>query len=123
MCSHCGYTYIIIALPPPNVTITPSRDNTAGHLYNLTCTSTVIGNLVVSQTLEWLIDEQPISNSSDIMVKLQASGVTSSLILMFTPLSSSHAGQYTCRARIDIPTVGITKLDGMESVNLNVSGK
>ena len=112
------------ALPAPDVVITSSGDATAGQPYTLTCTATVIENLVVPPTVEWLIGRQSVSNGDGIIVEpTEVSEVNSSRVLRISTLRSSHGGQYTCRARINIPSIGISELDGMEQMDVNVPSK
>ena len=89
------------ALPAPVVDITPTGDSVAGSMYTLTCTVTVVENLVAEPTVEWLDSKQyTVTSGSDITVgSVMSSGSSmSTLTLEFNPLHTSHGGQYTCRA-------------------------
>ena len=91
--------------------------------YTLTCTATVIENLVVPPTVEWLIGGQSVSNSNGIIVEpTEVSGVNSSRVLRISTLRSSHGGQYTCRARINIPEADLL-VDGSQERDVSVQCK
>ena len=103
------------ALPAPQVVITSSGDATAGEPYTLTCTATVIENLVVQPTVEWLIGGQSVINGNGIIIEpTEVSGVNSSRVLRIFTLRSSHGGQYTCRARIDISEADLLVVNTQE---------
>ena len=112
--THC-FVVKCSALPAPQVVITSTGDGTAGQPYTLTCTATVIENLVVPPTVEWLIGGQSVSNSNGVIVEpTEVSGVNSSRVLRISTLHSSHRGQYTCRARIDIPEADLLVVNTQE---------
>ena len=57
------------ALPAPVVAIDTTGDSVAGSMYTLTCTVTVVENLVAQPTVEWLdSDNTAIMSGSDITV-------------------------------------------------------
>ena len=61
--------YLPQTLPAPMVDITPTGDSVAGSMYTLTCTVTVVENLVAQPTVEWLDSEQhTVMSGSDITV-------------------------------------------------------
>ena len=75
----------------------------------------MIENLVVPPTVEWLKSGQSVSNDSGVIVEpTEVSGVISSQVLRFTTLHSSHGGQYTCRARIDISEADLLVVNTQE---------
>ena len=77
-------------------------------MYTLTCTVTVVENLVAQPTVEWLDSNNNTVSGSDITVgSVMSSGNGMfTLTLEFNPLHTSHGGQYTCRATHD--NLGIT---------------
>ena len=76
------------------MSITASGSNTAGETYSLVCSVTVTG-LTDQPTITW---SGPMNNTvPSEMVTTSGSMST----LTFNPLSASHAGTYTCRARLD----------------------
>ena len=81
--------------PPPmlTVSITPSGTSTAGEAYSLVCSVTVTGS-TDTPTITWL---DPMDNQ----VPSEMVSTTGSMsTLTFSPLSTSHAGTYTCRATV-----------------------
>ena len=103
------------------VAITPTGTSTAGSMYTLTCTVTVVENLVAQPTVEWLdSDSMTVMSGSDITVgSVMRSGSMSTLTLEFNPLHTSHGGQYTCRATINIPNI-VTDLSNSAAMNIIV---
>ena len=100
--------YYLPDLPPPNVTLTPPSPpvTTAGDHLNITCTATVIANLAVAPTLEWL---DPCSRDvttgprNPYSTRTENNTTEFTKMLHFQPLKTSHGGVYTCVARINIP--------------------
>ena len=90
----------------PSVTISPSGSTTAGETYSLMCSATLhSGNPplpdlnIPSLTFEWLFgpngNAQLPSGLTTPSTVLSGGVYTSTL--RFSPLSQSHAGNYTCR--------------------------
>ena len=99
----------IIFLPvPPNtivVTITTSDSATVGQEYTLECNvSTVITGLTNVPTVTWLHPNGSLV-TSDGGITISPSTPSSSSTLTFTPLTISHAGQYTCEGSIESPAL------------------
>ena len=98
------------------VDIHSSGVSTAGQAYTLTCTATVIENLVVEPTLEWLDRYRNVVGGHDISVRSSiTTGTNTTLILTFNPLHTSHGGRYICRARIDISAISILNSNETDS--------
>ena len=90
-----------------NITIISSGVPTSGETYNLTCT--VESN--VPPTVQWLYSSNgtAVTNGSVITVGTQrATGSTTTLTLSFSPLHTSHGGQYTCRSTTYTPSSTVT---------------
>ena len=86
---------------------------TAGDSHTLQCTVTEIPHLAVQPTVE--------------LIGPGSSSVVATVIgLMVThivdPVRTSDAGQYTCRASVDIPSVSVD-ISGHSSSTLTVQGK
>ena len=81
-----------------------------GDDHTLTCTVLFNLYLQAQPVFEWIgPDGTPLHNGSNITV--QHHGVvnnTSSAILTFSPLSSSHGGQYSCVASVMVPYLNET---------------
>jgi hypothetical protein len=88
------------------VTISPSGiDTTAGQNNTLLCAVTVTGSNE-QPTITWLTDDGvEIKSTSDATWTVSTTSSDSpgnySGTLTFSPLVSSHAGTYTCRASLD----------------------
>ena len=92
-----------VDLPPPSVNITVSNANlSAGEVYTLICTATVVENLVVMPILTW-ID----SLNGAVPGMQEDDGITSTRTLMFDPLHTHQGGVYMCRAVINIDTISL----------------
>ena len=98
-------------LPIPNVTISFPGNSIAGENYGINCLATVVPGLVVEPQLEIKF-----SNST------LAAG-NSSVEHTFSPLKTSHGGEYTCIATIIIPQAGITNLNQSATGNITVASE
>ena len=88
------------------IDIHSSGASTAGQAHTLTCTATVVENLVVEPTLEWLDTDRNIVGGNSITVGPPVTtGTNTTLTLTFNPLHTSHGGRYTCRATVNIPAI------------------
>ena len=99
-------------LPSPQVSTTRDSTVTAGGQQALKCTVSVIPFLTVAPTLQWLAP----SNSK------VASGSGPLLNHTLCPVRTSDAGQYTCQATVDIPSVGVS-VSGQSSTTLTVQSE
>ena len=97
------------ALPPPNVSLSFTGLPVVGQNFTLTCSAAVVAGLVVQPHLKIVFP-----NSTAVAV-VAASSLQHSL----SPVMSSHGGQYTCSATVNIPEAGITNL--MTSVTKTVT--
>ena len=100
------------ALPSPQVTTTMDSTVTAGGQQALECTVSVVSFLTVAPTLQWVAP----SNSE------VASGSGPSLTHTLDQVRTSDAGQYTCRATVDIPSVSVS-VTGQSSTTLTVQSE
>ena len=104
------------ALQAPILDIHSSGDSTAGQAYTLTCTATVVENLVVEPALEWLDRDRNVVGGNDITVRPSVTmGTNTTLTLTFDPLHTSHGGRYTCRASINIPAISFSNSNEADS--------
>lgn len=87
------------AEPTNNVSIEASSDMlTAGQDLTLTCTVVSDG----PPHVRWIgPDGQPISREGITVSPHTASGLITTLQLMFLPLRTSHGGTYTCISSVD----------------------
>ena len=80
--------------------VNSSRNATAGEIFNLTCFITRAENITGNIVLQWIgpNGNQVVSNGSVIVGSPLTSQATTSLSLQFTPLFTSHGGEYRCLA-------------------------
>ena len=121
---NCMYS---VSVPPPNVSITTSRDGTqlyAGTTLNYTCaielnTIGVDGDITVSRAITGL----DIDGSRVIVTELvKTTGVTYQTTLMFNPLNTTDSGTYTCSATASVTGL-TTPGQASASEHLQVNGK
>ena len=108
-----------LALPPPEVVITPDGSTTAGDVYTLTCSATVVESLAVDPDIEWLYTNGTTVGGTNITVG--AVMMTSNVFtqnLTFSPLYTSHGGQYICRAHVDIQTISLSGINSESTINV-----
>ena len=108
---------LFVAPPPPNVTVSSPPVTEAGQPLSLTCTATVTPHLAMHPLLEWVGPNSPLYSIMDPV----RSGETFSRTLVFSPLRTSHGGQYSCRATINI--TDIPAESSMDTVNVTVQSK
>ena len=107
-------------LPDLEVAVSPDTTITAGDELELTCTVTVVENLIVELTVQWIggsVGSAGVTESATTV-----SGVTSTRMLTFSPLLTSHGAQYTCQATINIPSINVAKT-GNDSTDVMVQSK
>ena len=120
-----SHSLIIEALPVPEVAIHSTGNTTAGEVYTLSCTATVVENLVVAPNIQWeysngsAVDGGSTSTLSDMVT----SGNTTTHNLTFSPLRTSHGGEYTCRAIINIPPISISGLNRSQPFGVVIQSK
>ena len=120
-----AHSLSIEALPVPEVAIHNTGNTTTGEMYTLSCTATVVENLVVVPNIQW-----EYSNGSEVeggstftLSAMVTSGNTTTHNLTFSPLRTSHGGEYTCRAIINIPSISISGLNRSQSTDIVVQSK
>ena len=117
------FSILLSDLPQPVVTIESMGSRTAGEEYQLICTVEVVEGLVVQPTVAWLDPpNQPASQPNIAVGTAQWEGVSTTLALTFNPLRTSHMGQYTCQAIVNIQEVFIDVM-GMQTVDVVVASK
>ena len=97
------------ALTAPMVAIDTPSLTTAGEVLILICRVTVVEGLTVQPDVVWLdFEGDPVmSGVNHVTVGIVMRNDTESILgLQFSPLHTSHGGQYTCRATINIPSIG-----------------
>ena len=110
-------------LPDPVVTISNIHSGRAGADLILTCKVEVKKYLIATPTVEWI-------NNGSIMISRNGvkvgstihSEVMSTKILIFSPLCTSHQANYTCKADINISSIGLKRTRN-ETANVIVQSK
>ena len=108
------------------VAITITGSATAGEMLTLTCRVTVVEGLTVQPDVEWADpgDGPVIRDMNNVTVgSVMRSGSESTRVLEFSPLRTSHGGQYTCRATINVPLINISDLSNSSSQDVTVQSK
>ena len=93
-------------LPAPVLSVSSPPLTTAGEVLSVTCTATVEEFLITTPTLLWLNSDGSVVTTTGNPTapgSAEVNGEVSTLELTFSPLRTSHGGQYRCRASIDIP--------------------
>ncbi len=107
------------------ITEEPSGTPSAGDTFNLTCAVEVVLGLSVAPDVAWVgPDSSEVASGGDISVTgPNTVGIITTMGLSFSPLHTSHGGEYTCTADITIPSVGINSVTGSASSDVIVQSK
>ena len=101
------------------VTITPSSLMiTSGQSSTLTCKVAVVEYLVVEPAVQWTD-----SNGQEVGGVSNTIGTVTTSELTFTELATSQAGPYTCRGRINVPSVDIVDRDNSDLIDVIAQSK
>ena len=92
----------------------------AGQSHTLSCFASTQDYVLVVPVLNWDF----VGARSGVLEgqQMDTSNTAARRSLIFNPVRSSHAGQYSCRARIVIPQAGIN-LNSSAKQNISVRGK
>ena len=94
------------------VSITAGGNPTLGQQYILTCNVNLASGVTGTPTVQWMGPVPINTTGGDFTVRS-----TSPYTLTINPLRQSHAGQYTCQARVqnvtNTATVSLVVVDGM----------
>ena len=83
-----------------------------GSQYTLLCSISVVPNLIVQPTIEWLEPGGSVLSSCN----------GTSLNIILNPVKTSDAGQYTCQAIVAVESVGVN-VEGESSTTLTIQSK
>ena len=90
-------------------------------MYTLICSATVVENLAVKPNIAWLYTNGTIVGGTNITVgTVMMLGNVFTQNLTFSPLRTSHGGQYVCRASVDMPVISLTGINSESSMDINV---
>ena len=116
-----------LALPPPEVVITADGSTTAGDVYTLTCNTTVVENLAVKPDIQWLYNGTTVGGTNitvgAVMMTPTMTGDMFTQNLTFSPLRTSHGGQYICRASVRIWAIFLQGISSQSSLNITIKSK
>ena len=99
----------IPGLVAPVVMVTSKGDPIAGNTYTLVCQVSVVEGLVVNPNVVWLDSNGTTVSGLDITVggpSIEGSVVTHNLT--FSPLHTSHGGDYTCQANVSVVSISLS---------------
>ena len=109
------------ATPKPIVEILPVGLVEPGEQYMLNCTVSVVERLIVSPVITWT--KRSASNTISVSpVNMVVSDTMMSLLLNFSSLNTSDAGQYTCEVSLNVSQIGMVTRNN-DSVNLPLESK
>ncbi len=119
MSQSCFITLYSIGFPgsPPTVTISPPEIPVAGESFSLTCTVTLAegDSLIGDPVVQWLGPDGGSIISETQHVMTSDSTKTYISTLEFTPVQTSHGGQYTCQATFSTGTIMDVKILTVQS--------
>ena len=112
-------------LPQPLVTISTDGVDIAGENFGLTCTVSVIEGLTDNAVLttSWTDESGGRLLGSSYGPGTQAALMTTTNVtLSYAPLLTSHGGQYTCMANLNVPNISMNR-NASASIDLTVNSK
>ena len=124
--STCALTgCVLLFLPPALPAIVPvilpsPASATAGEVVELTCSVPVVEYLVQSPTLDW--SGGSVGQPGVAVADLTTLGGNIWRNISFSPLKTSHGGQYVCQASLSIPVIGLEET-WTSSRNLSVQSE
>ena len=124
--STCALTGCVLLFLPPALpalvpVILPSPASaTAGEVVELSCSVPVVEHLVQSPTLNW--SGGSVGQPGVAVTNLTTLGGTIWRNISFSPLKTSHGGQYVCQASLSIPAIGLEQT-WTKSTNLLVQSE
>ena len=120
-CIALSLSFLHTATPIPIVEILTVGLAQPGEQYMLNCTVSVVDRLVVSPVITWT--KRSVSNTISVSpVNMVVPDTMMSLLLNFSSLNTSDAGQYTCEVSLNVSQIGIITRNN-DSVNLSLESK
>ncbi len=115
--------FVCLVPDPPHVGISSSGSAIAGEMYAITCNVSLNQNLRQTPVMEWVGPSGLVLNDNSLEnVSLSTSSPSTTLTLLFTPLHTSHAGSYVCRA-VTIDTDAAISITNNNTSIILVEGK
>ena len=120
MCQHTFIFFIhSLDLSPPSINVTPKGNPMAGETYSLECSvETKKGVRSTNISITWTTPNGAIVKTGNLMTN----GTVTKGTLAFSPLNTSHSGEYICTGRISAESVGVNVSNNF-SIVVNVSSK
>ena len=110
---------VLFSVPTaPVVRIESAGESTAGVDHTLTCTVTLEQDLRAPLLIQWTAPNGSIIGN-ETLVDVTVSRSSNNLFLTFAPLHTSHGGQYSCMASVNVPGANVF-LSGQDSHNITV---
>ena len=110
---------ILFSVPcAPAVRIESAGESTTGVNQTLTCTVTLEQDLRAPLLIQWTAPNGNIVGN-ETLVDVTVSRSSNNLSLTFDPLHTSHGGQYSCMASVNVPEANIF-IGGQASHNITV---
>ena len=98
---------VLFSVPSaPVVRIESAGESTAGVNHILTCIVTLEQDLRSPLLIQWTAPNGSIIGS-ETLVDVTVSKSSNSLSLTFDPLHTSHGGQYSCMASVNVPEANV----------------
>ena len=88
---------------PISISADALEEGTAGQNYTLNCTVSKIENLINSPVVFWSIEGTPVTNGSGISIATVYESLSTTSVLTFDPLRTSHANVYVCEGSLTSP--------------------
>ena len=116
---NCICITVLFSVPSaPVVRIESAGESTAGVNHTLTCTVTLEQDLKAPLLIQWTAPNGSIVGN-ETLVDVTVSRSSNNLSLTFSPLHTSHGGQYSCMASVNVLKANVS-IGGQASLNITV---
>ena len=119
-CIALSLSFLHTVTPIPIVEILTVGLAQPGEQYMLNCTVSVVDRLIVSPVITWT--KRSASSTISVSPVMVVSDTMTSLLLNFSSLNTSDAGQYTCEVSLNVSQIGMVQ-NNSDSVNLPLESK
>ena len=119
-CIALSLSFLHTATPIPIVKILTVGLAQPGEQYMLNCTVSVVDRLIVSPVITWT--KRSASSTISVSPVMVVSDTMTSLLLNFSSLNTSDAGQYTCGVSLNVSQISMVQ-NNSDSVNLPLESK
>ena len=119
-CIALSYSFLHTVTPIPIVEILTVGLAQPGEQYMLNCTVSVVDRLIVSPVITWT--KRSARSTISVSPVMVVSDTMTSLLLNFSSLNTSDAGQYTCKVSLNVSQIGMVQ-NNSDFVNLPLESK